>query len=112
LSSVPVNGGCRPRPGGSVSAAVGDSSLHPGFLTGLGDDGLAVVEVPRAHSTGHVEGVEAVLVEPGDSPVRASAGAADDVHVVIERQIVETGGQLTQRHVVSAFDVSCLPLVV
>src|SRR5699024_9437939 len=49
---------------------------------------------------------------PGDSPVRTSAGAADDVHVVIERQIVETGGQLAQRHVVSAFDVSCLPLVV
>src|SRR5699024_10722974 len=86
--------------------------LHPGFLAGFGDDGFAVVEVPGTHSAGDIEGVEAVLVQPGDGSVRASAGAADDVHVVVERQIVEAGGQFAQRYVVCAFDVPGLPLVV
>src|SRR5699024_2116742 len=86
--------------------------LHPGLLAGLGDDGFAVVEVPGAHSSLDVEGVEAVLVQPGDGSVRASAGAADDVHVVVERQVVEAGGQFAQRHVVRAFDVPGFPLVV
>src|SRR5699024_3644881 len=49
-------------------------SFHPGFLAGLGDDGFAVVEVPGAHSALDVEGVEAVLVQPGDGSVRAPAG--------------------------------------
>src|SRR5699024_4253934 len=87
-------------------------SFHPGFLAALGDDGLAVVEVPGAHSSLDIEGVEAVLVQPGDGAVRASAGAADDVHVVVERQVVEAGGQFAQRLVVRAFDVPGFTLVV
>src|SRR5699024_838110 len=88
------------------------ASHHPRLGVALGDDRLAVVQVPGPHAAGDVDRVEAVRVEPRDGLARAAAGAADDVDVDAVGQLAVAGGQVRQRDADGTVDVAGRPLVV